>query len=85
MALRLEWPTLRDGRIAASFSHREAGALVGFLGLYAFGDPADVELVGMVDPDHRRRGVATALLDAALEWCEREGRSRRLLLVPRTR
>jgi ribosomal protein S18 acetylase RimI-like enzyme len=37
----------------------------------------------MVDPGHRRRGIATRLLDAALELCDREGMSHRLLLVPR--
>jgi len=39
--------------------------LLGFVGVYAFGGPA-VELAGMVDPAARRRGIGSALLDAAL-------------------
>jgi ribosomal protein S18 acetylase RimI-like enzyme len=55
---------------------------VGFLGLYAFGFPA-VELAGMVDPDHRRRGIGSALLDEALRLCGERAAQRVLLVVPR--
>ncbi|WP_218566647.1 GNAT family N-acetyltransferase [Vallicoccus soli] len=79
--LKLEHDVLasRPGDRVLDLLVHEGGALVGFLGLYPFGR-ASVELAGMVDPGHRRRGVATALLDAATplvrEW------PRVLLVVP---
>lgn len=79
--LKLEWGVLRSrpGKYVEDFLWWEGDALVGFLGLYAFGAPT-VEITGMVDPSERRRGIATALLDAALPVC-RERRYRRALLV----
>lgn len=32
-----------------------------------------------VDPEHRRRGAATALMDAVVDWCRREGMERIVL------
>ena len=55
---------------------------VGFLGLYAFGGQT-IEIAGMVDPDARRRGIATALLEAALPTCHAHGGGSVLLVVPR--
>jgi ribosomal protein S18 acetylase RimI-like enzyme len=60
----------------------DAERLVGFIGLYAFGS-STVELAGMVDPARRRRGVATALLDAAFPVCHDRGCAQVLLVVPR--
>jgi ribosomal protein S18 acetylase RimI-like enzyme len=59
------------------------GRLLGFLGLYAFSAPT-VELSGMVDPAHRRRGIASALLKAALPLCRERGYTKALLVTPRT-
>ncbi len=81
--LKLEWPRIRAGTTVASLVAHAGDALVGFLGLYAFGGPPDVELVGMVDPAHRRRGIATRLLDRGLEICAEGGYDRQLLVVPR--
>jgi ribosomal protein S18 acetylase RimI-like enzyme len=81
--LKLEWHYIRQRATTASLVVTDGAALVGFLGLYAFGGPPDVEMVGMVDPGHRRRGVATALLDRALEICTAGGFTHRLLVVPR--
>ena len=44
--------------------------LLGFLGIYTYSDPA--ELAGMVAPTARRRGIGSALLDAALALCRGE-------------
>lgn len=60
----------------------DADRLVGFAGLYAFG-AGGLEIAGMVDPDARRRGVATALLDAALPLGRDLGHPTALLVTPR--
>jgi ribosomal protein S18 acetylase RimI-like enzyme len=79
--LKLEWGMLRarGGQTVEGCLWWEDDHLLGFLGLYAIGPPT-VELTGMVDPAARRRGIATAMLDAALEVC-RERRFERALLV----
>jgi len=83
--LKLEWGTLRSrpGTRVDDVLWWDGDRLVGFLGLYSFGAPT-VELAGMVDPAARRRGVATALIDAALPLCDARGWSQRLLVTPRT-
>ncbi len=53
-------PRLRDAWVA-----RAADAVVGYLDVRRISDEAHVLAVG-VDPAHRRRGVATRLLSAAL-------------------
>ena len=43
---------------------------------------AATELVSVwVDPSHRRRGVVTALLEAAIEWCRHQGHPELLVWV----
>jgi len=81
--LKLEWGSLgsRDGRQVEDLLWWEGDALLGFLGIYSF-SPADLELAGMVAPCARRRGIATALLDAAVPLCRERGRRRALLVVP---
>jgi ribosomal protein S18 acetylase RimI-like enzyme len=82
--LKLEWATLRarSGERVDDILWWHGERLVGFLGLYAFGSPT-VELAGMVDPDGRRRGIGSALLDEALRLCAERGAHRVLLVVPR--
>jgi ribosomal protein S18 acetylase RimI-like enzyme len=82
--LKLEWRVLntRSGRGVEDILWWDSDRLVGFLGLYAFGPPT-IELAGMVDPAARRRGIATALLDAALPLCAGRGYSQALLVTPR--
>lgn len=82
--LKLEWGTLRrrSGERVEDLLWWEGDRLLGFLGLYRFGP--SLELAGMVAPDARRRGIGTALLDAAMPLCA-EVRSRQvLLIVPRS-
>lgn len=83
--LKLEWGVLRARRtdVVQDLLWWEEDRLVGFLGLYAFGAP-DVELVGAVHPDFRRRGIASALLDAALPLCRDCRYEQILLVVPRS-
>jgi ribosomal protein S18 acetylase RimI-like enzyme len=82
--LKLEWHVLRtrSGREAEDLLWWDGERCLGFLGLYAFGAPT-VELAGMVDPSARRRGIATALLDAALPLCVERAYRRALLVTPR--
>jgi GNAT superfamily N-acetyltransferase len=82
--LKLEWGCLRNrtgGRVE-DLLWWERDRLLGFLGLYSFG--ASVELAGMVAPDARRRGIGTALLDAALPLCRERRHQPVLLIVPRS-
>lgn len=83
--LKLEWGVLsaRAGRDVEDVLWWESDRLLGFVGLYAFGPPT-VELTGMVDPAARRRGIATALLQAALPLCRGRGYERALLVAPRS-
>ena len=83
--LKLEWRVLRgrSGREVEDLLWWDDERCLGFLGLYAFGAPT-VEIAGMVDPSARRRGIATALLDAALPLCLERAYDRALLVTPRS-
>ena len=82
--LKLEWGMLkgRAGHDVEDLLWWDEDRLLGFLGLYGFGPPT-VEIAGMVDASARRRGIATALLDAALALCRGRGYRRALLVTPR--
>lgn len=82
--LKLEWGTLRSrgGQQVEDLLWWEGEQLLGFLGMYSFSSPT-VELVGMVAPAAQRRGIASALLDAALPLCADRGTGQVLLVVPR--
>lgn len=64
--LKLNWETLRNrnGIMQNDFFHYEENSLVGFVGLYEFGNK--VEICGMVHPDFRRRGIFTNLVKEAI-------------------
>ncbi|WP_375478227.1 GNAT family N-acetyltransferase [uncultured Jatrophihabitans sp.] len=81
--LKLEWGALRGraGSRPSDFLWVVDDRLVGFLGVYSFGDRA--ELAGMVDPDFRRKGVGGRLLDAAADECRSRGLGNVLVIVPR--
>jgi ribosomal protein S18 acetylase RimI-like enzyme len=83
--LKLEWGALRGrrGDRVEDLLWWDGERLLGFLGIYAFGAPT-AELTGMVDPQARRRGIATALLEAALPLCRERGYVTTLLVTPRT-
>jgi ribosomal protein S18 acetylase RimI-like enzyme len=82
--LKLAWGHLRSrgGEQVEDLLWWEGERLLGFLGLYSFATP--IELTGMVAPDARRRGIASALLDAALPLCRARDQERALLVVPRS-
>ncbi|WP_188455930.1 GNAT family N-acetyltransferase [Virgibacillus oceani] len=60
--LKLNWDMLRtrEENENADFFHYKNGELVGFLGLYGFGNK--IELCGMVHPQFRRKGIFSNLL-----------------------
>lgn len=81
--LKLGWGSLRrrSGDRVEDLLWWEDDRLLGFLGFYSF--DATPELAGMVAPDARRRGIGTALLDAAVSLYGGLGYRRALLIVPR--
>jgi ribosomal protein S18 acetylase RimI-like enzyme len=82
--LKLEWATLRrrSGDYVEDLLWWDGDRLAGFLGFYVYG--SSLELAGMVAPEARRRGIATALLDAAVPLYRERGCRQVLLIVPRS-
>ncbi|MDR4945127.1 GNAT family N-acetyltransferase [Neobacillus cucumis] len=70
----------RTGKEKEDFFHYEGGKLVGFLGIYGFGNK--VELCGMVHPDYQRRGIFTKLLEMGLEETKKRNIQTILLNAP---
>lgn len=83
ISLKLNWESLRqdtaDGG-AEVLVHYEDGELAGFMGLYAFG--SEMEICGMVHPDHRRRGIFSKLWNEAHEIIQRKEIKSLLLNTP---
>lgn len=74
ITLKLNWEMLseRPAGVTNDFLMYEGEKLIGFLGIYSFRS-TEVEISGMVHPQHRRKGVFTRLADAATEECRRRG------------
>lgn len=64
--LKLNWETLksRDIEEAMDYFHYEGNRLVGFLGIYYFGE--EYEICGMVHPEFRKRGIFSRLFQKAI-------------------
>jgi ribosomal protein S18 acetylase RimI-like enzyme len=63
------WRQRAQGGPAASFIAREDGAGVGMAAVIVEPTPGRMQLAGMwVDPRHRRRGIAQALIGHAVRW-----------------
>ncbi|MFE8698361.1 GNAT family N-acetyltransferase [Cytobacillus sp. FJAT-53684] len=80
--LKLNWDMLqsRKENELNDFLYYEKEKLVGFLGLYGFGNK--VEVCGMVAPSYRRKGIFTKLLHQAEKvWMDR-GTKQILLNAP---
>ncbi|MHC0038316.1 GNAT family N-acetyltransferase [Pseudoneobacillus sp. C159] len=82
--LKLNWDMLetRPENEIHDFFHYENDKLVGFLGLYGFGNK--VELCGMVHPDYRRRGIFTQLFHEAEKLIAERQYKKVLLNAPTT-
>lgn len=80
--LKLNWDMLktRPGERTDDFLYYEAGRLVGFFALYHF-NSWEIEISGMVHPDHRRKGIFTALYAAAKEEIARRGEPNLIWIV----
>ncbi|MBS4175118.1 GNAT family N-acetyltransferase [Bacillus sp. FJAT-49736] len=80
--LKLNWEMLesRNDKEQTDFLHYEKEELIGFLGLYGFGNT--MEVCGMVHPQHRRQGVFTKLLDEALGEMKKDKVEEILLNAP---
>ncbi len=84
LSMKLSLTTLRSrsGKETNDFLYYEDGELVGLLSLDNHGTE-DKETTGMVHPDCRRKGVFTALLDAAKEEAASRGIQRLILICER--
>lgn len=84
--LKLEWGTLRSRKPdeVNDLLWWDGDRLLGFVGLYSFGGPPNVEFGGMVDPDARRQGIGTALLAEAVSLVRGRGFTNLLLVTPAT-
>jgi len=78
--LKLNWDMLQARTERNDFFQYEDGKLVGFLGLYGFGNK--VEVCGMVHPDFRRKGIFTELYRKAEEVMKERGYREILLNTP---
>lgn len=68
LKLNLDMLKSRKGDVSNDFLFYHEGELIGFLGMYGFLD-SEIEISGMVHPEHRRRGVFSQLLAAAKSEC----------------
>ncbi len=80
--MKLNWDTLRSRSQDQTndFLYYENGLLVGFLAFFSF-NPSEGEVSGMVQPEHRRKGIFTQLFTAARAECQRRNIPTLLLIV----
>lgn len=80
--LKLNWDMLqsRSNQENRDFFYYESGNLIGFLGLYGFGNK--VELCGMVHPDYRKKGIFSKLFSEALQAVKNQKFKEILLNAP---
>ena len=80
--LKLNWDMLKaeDDTETKGLFHYVDEKLVGFIGLYGFGNK--VEVCGMVHPDFRRRGIFTQLYHEAAQVMNEKGYNKILLNAP---
>ncbi|WP_375346366.1 GNAT family N-acetyltransferase [Priestia megaterium] len=80
--LKLNFDMLRSRKQneVNDFFHYEDNQLVGFIGLYGFGNT--VEICGMVAPSYRRKRIFSKLFSQALHICKKHGYTEILLNAP---
>lgn len=80
--LKLNWDMLqtRPENEIHDFFYYENDKLIGFIGLYGFGNK--VELCGMVHPDYRRKGIFSQLFNQAAKEMEERKYKQILLNAP---
>ena len=72
----------RSGNDTFDFLYYEQGQLVGYLGIDNYGT-REKAVVGMVHPEHRRKGIARLLLQAAKEEARHSGIEQLILMCER--
>jgi ribosomal protein S18 acetylase RimI-like enzyme len=82
LKLDVEMVRSRLGKETNDFLYYEGGELVGLLAMDEFGDE-ERELTGMVHPEHRRKGIFSALFAAAKEEAKSRGTERLILVCER--
>ena len=83
LEMKLNWDMLsnRSTDEANDFLYYDGNKLIGFLGLYDIEQKSkEIEIMGMVHPDYRRRGIFKELFNAAKQECIAR-RVRRILLI----
>jgi ribosomal protein S18 acetylase RimI-like enzyme len=70
LKLNFDMLETRVGKEKEDLFHYEDGRLVGFLGIYGFGNK--VEICGMVHPDYRRKGIFSRLLEMGLAEAKKQ-------------
>ncbi|MFS0906446.1 GNAT family N-acetyltransferase [Priestia aryabhattai] len=80
--LKLNFDMLRSRKQneVDDFFHYEDNQLVGFIGLYGFGNT--VEMCGMVAPSYRRKKIFSKLFSQALDICKKSEYTEILLNAP---
>ena len=80
--LKLNWDMLktRPGEQTDDFLYYEAGQLIGFFAMYHF-NSWEIEISGMVHPEHRRKGIFSALYAAAKPESARRGEPNLIWIV----
>lgn len=83
LTLKLNWDMLDNRPLDElnDFLYYENEELVGFLGLYALG--GQIEITGMVHPNHRRKGIFSQLFSKAMQECKSRGVERVLFITER--
>lgn len=85
--MKLNWDMLesRPKNQVNDILYYEDGVLIGFLGLYRLGShPVEAEVMVMVHPENRLKGIAKSLLSKAIALCKRQGTSKLLLITERS-
>ncbi|WDW09459.1 GNAT family N-acetyltransferase [Priestia aryabhattai] len=80
--LKLNFDMLRSRKQneVNDFFYYENNQLIGFIGLYGFGNT--VEICGMVDPSYRRKKIFSKLFSQALHMCKKREYTEILLNAP---
>lgn len=80
--LKLNWEMLksRNEKEKTDFLYYEDDQLIGFLGVYGFGNK--VEVCGMIHPNHRRKGIFSKLFAKAINEIKNQNVSQILLNSP---
>lgn len=84
--MKLNWEMLdtRSKNETNDFLCYKDNQLIGYLGLYSFGPKAkEIELTGIVHPNHRRTGVFRSLFNEAKKECSARAADRILIVTER--